>query len=60
MAAMLSVTLDNVGMSLLIDENTILAEYSDDRVPVTGDPREGERHLMTWGWYDGQWLRSNG
>ena len=41
MAAMLSVTLDNVGMSLLIDENTILAEYSDDRVPVTGDPREG-------------------
>ena len=41
MAAMLSVTLDNVGMRLVIDENTILAEYSDEVVPVTGDPRRG-------------------
>ena len=54
MAAMLSATLDNVGMSLLIDENTILAEYSDDRVPATGDPREGREAPHDVGWYDGQ------
>ena len=45
MAAMLAVTLDNVGMRLVIDENTILAEYSDEVVPVTGDPRRGRETL---------------
>ena len=41
MAALLVATLDNVGMRLVIDENTILAEYSDEVAPVTGDPRRG-------------------
>ena len=41
MAAMVAVTLDHVGMRLVVDEYSILAEYSDNVVPVTGDPRSG-------------------
>ena len=41
MAAMVAITLDHVGMRLVVDEYSILAEYSDNVVPVTGDPRSG-------------------
>ena len=41
MAAMVASTLDHVGMRLVVDEHSILAEYSDNVVPVTGDPRSG-------------------
>ena len=41
MAAMVAISLEHVGMRLVVDEQSILAEYSDNVVPVTGDPRRG-------------------
>ena len=41
MVAMVAISLEHVGMRLVVDEHTILAEYDDNVVPVTGDPRRG-------------------